>query len=185
VHLSHREKYIAIVAACVLVILVADQQVITPALDSRAALDTEQQKLQKEFENATWLFDRRRNIDGEFRDMQTKGLGTDPLGAESRLLHAIRDWAQETGMAVSSVKPERGDRDKESPVRVIDVLVSGTGTMQSVSRFLWRVESAPLPVRIASLQMGSRKDGADDLSVQLKLTTVYLAPEKEAGERGT
>jgi hypothetical protein len=49
--------------------------------------------------------------------------------------------------------------------------------MYAVSRFLWRVETAKVPIRVKEMQLGSRKEGADDLTLTLRLSTLYQAPQ--------
>jgi len=46
--------------------------------------------------------------------------------------------------------------------------------MQSVGRLIWRIENAQLPIRIEDIQLGSRTEGVDDMSLQLKLSAIYL-----------
>ena len=112
--------------------------------------------------------------------MTEKGLTETPGEAESQALHAVRDWTEQTGLSLSSVKPEyiagRGG------VRQIAFRAAGTGTMRAVARFLWEMESADLPLRIHDVQLGSRTEGRDDLSLQLSFSTLYapLAERTEA-----
>ena len=172
--LSKRETVIAALAVLMVGLLIADRYVITPLLDSGAALEAEGQRLVGELENAARLFERRRSMARKWQEMTAGGLAADPSDAEGRVLHAVRDWAEEAALALSSVKPERNER--EDGVGEIVVLASGTGTMRSVARFLWQVETTTLPMRIRELQLGSLKEGADDLSLQLKLSTLYRKP---------
>ena len=53
--------------------------------------------------------------------------------------------------------------------------VTANGGMAAVAGFLWRVESAKLPLRIKDVQIGGR-EGSDDLSLQMQVSTLYLAP---------
>ena len=93
------------------------------------------------------------------------------------MLHALRDWSQETGFALSSLKPgkttERGDLLETS------FQAAGTGPIEAMARLLWRIETASLPLRIEQLQLGARKEGADDLSLQLSLSSLCLPPAQE------
>ena len=124
------------------------------------------------------LFKRGKLVVGRWREMSNKGLTDDPAEAESQALHAVRDWSEETGLALSSVKPERlGGGDG---VRQITFRAAGTGTMRAVGRFLWQMESADIPLRIHDLQLGSRTEGRDALSLQLRFSTLY-APAAERG----
>jgi len=169
--LSGRERKIALVAALAVALLVADRYLITPALNSYASLSAQKTQLTQKLETSARLLERRQRMALKWQEMTESGLGADPARAEGNVLHAVRNWAEETGLTISSMRPDRGDgKDK---LAQITVLASGTGTMQSVARFLWRVETTSLPLRIRHLQLGSRKEGADDLSLQLTLSTVY------------
>jgi len=106
------------------------------------------------------------------------GLKRDPAEAESQILQAVGDWARDAGLKMSSVKPERMP-DKRS-LQEISFQAAGTGPMNAVARFLWRLETSKVPIRIKELQLGSRKEGTDDLTLQLRLSTLYQAPEPPA-----
>ena len=175
--LSKREQYVALAALAAILLLAADRYLLVPLIESGAALDAEQARLVGELENATRLFQRRRHLARRWDELTAGGLTDDPAEAESRLLHALRNWAQQEGLELSAMKPERTEQDGR--VREIGVTASGTGTMTAVSRFLWRMETAELPLRIRKLQLGSRKEGADELSLQLGASTLYLAPADE------
>jgi len=180
--LSKRETYIAVAAAAAVALLVADRYVITPLIEHGAAQQAEEQRLAAELEGAEVLFERRRLFARRWEELTAGGLVSDPAGAESRLLHAMRDWAQEAGLTLASVKPERSERDGN--VRQISVRASGTGSMRAVARFLWRAETTELPLRVHELQVGSRREGADELTVQVKASTLYLSADETAPPGG-
>ena len=64
-------------------------------------------------------------------------------------------------------------------MREITFQAAGTGPMSAVARFLWRMETAPFPLRVEELQVGARREGTDDLSLQLRVSTLYLAAEQQ------
>ena len=106
-----------------------------------------------------------------------------PTGeAESAVFHALREWSQESRLTLSSVKP--GKATTQGDLVALTFQVAGTGPMRSVAGFLWRVENARLPVRIEQLQLGSRKDGEDDLSLQLRLSAICLPPAGDVSGAG-
>jgi hypothetical protein len=181
VHLSGRETWLAVAAAVAVVVLLGDRYVLTPLLESGAAMQAEQQAVASELEGASALFAREGLLLRRWSEMTAGGLAADAAGAESRLLHALRDWAQEEGLELASLTPSRGERD--GALREVSVTVSATGRMASVARFLWRVETTTLPLRIRDLTLGSRTEGEDDLSLQLQLSTLY-APSGAAEAGG-
>jgi hypothetical protein len=56
--------------------------------------------------------------------------------------------------------------------------------MAQISRFLWRIQAATIPVRITDLQITSHKEGTDDLALVLGIGTIYPAPEPEKSPSG-
>lgn len=178
--LSKREKYILAIAVTVVTIFVADRYIITPFLALRAQVKAEKQSLIDKMEYATSLFKRRKLLGQKWQNMISGGLENDVSKTESKVLNAIRSWSQECGLMLSSVKPDRVVG--EGNLQEITFQVAGTGTMSSVSRFLWRIETARLPFKIKDIQLGSRDEEADDMSLQLRLSAIYLSTEVQDSE---
>ena len=107
--------------------------------------------------------------------MLTGSLKRDPGEAESQILHALRDWSEQTDLNLSSIRPERSTERTDVPE--ITFHISGSGSMNSISRFVWCLETAEIPIKVKVLSLGSRKEGIDDLSLQLRFSTLYLATE--------
>jgi len=177
---SKRERLLLVAVAAVLCVLALDVYVLTPFAEERAVTRDKHAGLQGKLAQATGLLRRRRVLGRKWSQMLADGLQGDPAEAESKLLWSLRDWSGQAGVRLSSLRPERSSEETTLPVISVDM--TGTGSMQAVSRLLWQVETAPLLVRITMLQLGSRKDGADDLSIHLKVTTLY-APEAPASGR--
>ena len=175
--LSKRERYVAAATIIAVAVLLLDRYLLTPFLDRQARAEAERQSVLHEMERATSLFARKRQMAPKWNDMLAGGLNCDASEAESQVLHAVRDWSQESSLNLSSVKPERIAQKGE--LQEIMFQVAATGPMSAVAGFLWRLETASLPIKVKELQVGSRKEGTDDLSVQLRISTLYLAAKPE------
>ena len=171
--LSRRERLIIAATLIAVMALVLDRYVVTPLWDARNAAEAQKQGLLDEMDRARGLLEHERRISPEWRAMTAAGLRRDPTEAESQVLHAVGDWAMEAGLRLSSMKPERVPEKKHH--QEITFQTTGTGSMNAVARFLWRVETAGIPIRVKELQLGSRKEGTDDLTLQLRLSTLYQA----------
>ncbi|MBM4016953.1 MAG: hypothetical protein FJ288_01280 [Planctomycetes bacterium] len=169
--LSRRERLIICLAAVAVALLVLDRYAVTPLLDYRAALENQKQGLLVEMERAAALLAHKHRIAPKWKEMTAAGLKHDPSEAESQILHAVRDWSAEAGLKLTSLKPDRLP-DKRS-LQEITFQAAGTGSMNAVARFLWRIETAKVPIRVKELQLGARKEGTDDLALQLRLSTLY------------
>jgi Tfp pilus assembly protein PilO len=175
--LSKRERYVATVTILAVLILGLDQFFIDPLLKRKEMLDSRIATAQEQLDRASRLFTTSRAANRKWSEMTHGGLRHDASEAESLVLHSVRDWAQDAGMSLSSVKPERTEKEKE--FYRITIRATGTGGMAQVGQFLWRIKTASVPVRITDLSINSRKEGTDDLAVQLGISTIYLAPETD------
>jgi hypothetical protein len=172
---TKRQRYLALATVAVVVIFGLDRFMVGPLMAQKEQLDVSIAEQQQRLAAAQRTFTTSRRVSGQWNAMLAGGLKTDISEAESQILHAIREWAQGAGMALSSVKPERIEREKD--FQKITLRATGTGTMQQVSRFLWQLQASPIPVRITDLQINARKEGIDDLSIQLGIATICFAPE--------
>jgi hypothetical protein len=176
--LSKREKFIGIGVLGALAILALDSLLIEPYWSSRSDLLAQQDKAQQTLNDNDSLFDRQRRLQKVWRDIQQGGLRPDAEQAESLAHHSILDWAQNTGVNIDSLgKPEITPLGK---FQVIRLNVNATGTMSQISNLLWALETAKIPMRIHELQLNSRREGTDDLSIRFSISTLCLAPQLAA-----
>jgi len=173
--LTKRERLIMVLTLAAVSILVLDRYVLIPLLDGRSSLQARKARLQGDMERANSLLVRRQKVDQRWRQMLTGSLKPDPGEAESQILHALRDWSEETGLNLTALRPERST--EKTNLREITFHISGSGSMSSISRFMWYLETAEIPIKVKVLRLGSRKEGIDDLSLQLRFSTLYLDTE--------
>jgi len=87
-------------------------------------------------------------------------------------------------MKVSSVvRQERSTSNTLLPEMCFHA--SGEGNLKAVAGFIWRLETAKFPLRIQSLQIGSQKPGADDLTVQVDFSTLYAPGGSQTPQAGS
>ncbi len=174
--LSRRELYIAIGTAIALALLALDRLLLTPYLERRSTLAADRQQAVAQLSQAQSLFDRQRKLRPIWATIQKSGLKADASAAESQAMHAILSWTQSAGVDLTTLKPER--TTQEGPFQVSSFHVTATGPMAAVSRLLWAMETPDIPIRVNDVQISPRKEGADDLSVQLSVSTLSR-PEKK------
>ncbi len=178
---TKRERVIIAVTVAAVCLLVLDWYVLTPVLDGREAVRAEKDRLVVALQKDQALLRRRKRLGPKWRGMVSGGMRRNPAEAESQILRAIQGWSTDMGVRLASLRPERSTEKTELPE--ITIHVAGTGSMMAVSRLLWRIETAKIPIKIKMLQLGSRKDGTDDLSLHLKVSTLYLPPDESAADR--
>ncbi len=176
--ISKRERYVGIAAIAAAALLGLDSYLLTPYLTQRDAIAAGRDDAKRRLSEADSLFERQRRLRDLWAEMQRGGLKVNPSQAESQALQAVLDWAQGAGVELAALKPERSTQ--EGKFQVISFNVTGNGSMASISRLLWSLETASIPVRLNDMQITPRKEGTDDLSVRLSVSALCMPPEADA-----
>ena len=173
--LSKRERYIGIITGIVLGALTLDRFIVSPLLDQMGELNTKISKTRNDLTTATDLIDLSQRAKAKWATMSRGAVRSDPIEAD-QIVNNVSDWAREAGMSLSSVKPERDEKEKDFNKKTFRA--TGAGSMSQLGRFLYRIQTATVPVRITDLSITTRKEGSDDLSISLGVATIYQ-PAKE------
>jgi hypothetical protein len=177
--LSKRERYILIAVVAAVAIFALDRFAVTPLWAKKNELAIQVLDRQGKLGRADELEKNRKALGDKWKAMSLAGLKTDASAAESMVLHAVRDWATESRLTLSSMKPDKTEPDKQ--LHKLHFRATATGNMAGMTSFLWRVRNATIPIRVTELQISSRKDGVDDLTMQIGLTTIFYAPAPLGG----
>jgi len=178
--LSKRERIIAIIAIAAVGFLVLNKFLIGPIADKLQQLEMQKQQLQVELNEAQNLFQRRRMLEENWKEMLADGLRNE-VEAESKIARAIDGWSRQSSLTLSSVKPDRTTADK-GPTEITFV-VAGTGTLEAVAQFLWQVETTPLPIKVKDMQLGSSNESGQSMSVQLRLSAICLGTAQKPQDK--
>ncbi len=179
--LSKRERIILIATIASVGLFVAVKFVIDPVQAKRDELESQRQQLQGDLNEAEMLISNNGRMQKKWDAMLSDGLRSE-TEAESRILSALREWSGAANMALSSIRPER--ISSERGLQEMIFTVAGRGTLDSVARFLWQIETAVLPVKIKDMQLGSSSESGDSMSLQLHLSALYLGAQKKRAESG-
>ena len=177
--LSKRERIMALVAVAVVGFLVLNKFLIGPVAGRLQQLETQKSQLLVELDEAQNLFRKRRVLEKEWKNALLEGLRNE-VEAESKVGRALNEWSQEARLTLSSVKPDRVASDKG--LKEMTFVVVGTGTLDAVARFLWQIETAPLPIKVKDMQLGSSNESGQSMSVQLRLSALCLGTEQKPSE---
>ena len=170
--MSKRESYIFLAAGIVLGVVMGDRLVVGPLLAARDEAQARRHSLAGKLNQANATLREGRQARPRWQEMTAAGIKNEDDEAVSQVLHAVRDWADGAGVSLSLLQRER--QTEKTPLPTIAFQAAGTGSMESVTKLLWRMQNATIPVRVTELQVWARNEGTDDLSVQMRLSTVYL-----------
>lgn len=178
--LTSREKIALLLAIAAVAILVADRYVLTPLAAKRTENKQLCSSMQAELEQSLSIMNRRKLLQVRWKEMLQGGLTDRPGQAESLVLRFLQESSKEAGLLLTSLQPEHSPA--ENQFGQIEFFISGSGSMRAVTRFLWHVETASLPLRVKTFQLGGNDENASQMSLQLTLSSIYIA-EEEQGEQ--
>jgi len=174
--LSKREKLIAIGVGVAAVIFVADYYVLDPYVKSREAVTKELENTTAKLREANSRLTRARRMDRDWRAMEAGagGVKTDQSAAQFQILEAVGEYAREAGVNLNSRTPQPENRNDRTQVLRLHAI--GTCNTASAAKLLWRVETAPIPLKVDEITLTSGKPGTDELAINLMVSTIWVKP---------
>lgn len=174
--MSKRERYIGLVTIAVLAILVLDQFIVGPSMERMAQLDADIAKKQQEMLSAQQLFTASNKANRSWAKM-SGDMARGGADVESRVLNSVREWAQDEGMRLPSVIPQPTQIEQGFSKSVLRA--TGSGSLNQIGRFLYRIQTTSMPIRITDMQLNAVKEGTDELSLNVGIATISPSETKQ------
>jgi hypothetical protein len=182
--LSKREKYIGIGAVGAVVILALNSFVYGPYEDRMAELKDEVTKAHQQRDANDHILKEQKDLQAEWSAMLANGLESDDSTAASRTQQAIQNWASSANISLESTNPDHQQAQKgafQTVIYSLDFNVAGNDSMRNVSRFLWAVETAKIPLRLNNLRVQAAREGSNEMNVKMVVSALYMPPTGQQG----
>jgi len=160
-----RQKLLLIVAGAAIGLLILDSIVLSPLTKAWANRSTEIVRLQKSVTEGQSLLERGERLRAVWSEMQTQALPKDAAKAEQDLISAFDRWGRANNVELGSIKPQwkRGTNSYSQ----LECRVDATGSISTLSRFLYEVEKSTLALRVDSVELTSRDETGQKLTLGL------------------
>ena len=122
------------------------------------------------------LLHREQVIRNSWDHMRTNMFPNNASEAENEMLRGFERWSQDSRISVTSIKNQwkRGEDDYVT----LECRADAYGSIQALARFLYSVEQDPLALKVESVEITSRDNDGQQLSLALQVSGVVLgAPE--------
>jgi hypothetical protein len=172
---SNRQRLLMILAGTAVFLLVLDSLVLTPLTKGWQTRRAEIAKLQKNVTEGRGVIERAERTRTVWAEMQSQALPKEAAKAEQDLVSAFDRWGRATSVELGSIKPQwkRGATNQYSQ---LECRVDASGTLTTLSRFLYEVEKSALALRVDSVELTSRDDSGQKLTLGLLVSGLRLAP---------
>jgi hypothetical protein len=153
------------------------QFVVVPMLERRDELSAQIDKANQDLSHSLNVVKKSKELAPRWTEINRAGLQRDASRAESQIYTAISAWARDAQLPSPGTKSDRTEKEKD--FQRITIRVTGNGTMEQISKFLYHIQTSNIPVKIVDLTITPRKEATDDLTLQLGLATIFLPPEAD------
>jgi hypothetical protein len=174
---DNRQQMLFIAAALGLAVLIGDRMVLQPLLKSWKERSTRIVELRKSVADAKSMLERDKNIRTRWSGMRTNMLANDVSLAEQQILKAFERWTSESRIAVTAIKPQWKRANRE--YMTLECRVDASGTLDTITRFLYNVEKDPLAVRVESVELAARDTTGGQFSLALQVSGLVLQPQED------
>lgn len=175
-NVRNREQWLGLVGAAMLAILLGDRLVLTPLTRTWKARAERIADLRRSVEQGIVLLDREKDIRERWQKMRTNTLSAEISVAESQVLKAFDGWSQDSGVSISSIRPQwkRGGDDSMNLECRADV----SGSLSSLTRFLYLAERDPLALKVDAIELTTRDNQAQQLTLGMQVSGLVITPPR-------
>jgi Tfp pilus assembly protein PilO len=174
VNISQRQQLLLVVAIAALVLLVGDRLVFQPLLKTWKDRSAEITQLKKSVEQSSQLLAREAALREHWERMRTNTLSSESSVAENQMLQAFYRWSQDSRITVNGIKPQW--KHNSDDYATFECRVDAAGTLADITRFLFEIEKDSLGVRLDVVEITSRDDRGQQLTVGLQVSGLQLNP---------
>jgi hypothetical protein len=180
--LSKREKSISVVVLVAAGIFTIDRLALEPYLERRTALMDQAQAKALTLTEAQTVLKRETQLRRLLAGMGAS-VESDPSAAEDQFLHLLHEWEQQAGVGKASF--HRVHMIELQGFTHLRYHVSAVGPMGAVASLLYRMETSPIPLRVDDLQMTPKREGGEELQMQMVVSTLCRKVTPAKPERAT
>src|SRR6476646_10170968 len=156
--LTTRERLMAFTLLAVGALFTLDRLVWEPFFEHRTDLLQQQEKKQIALREATRLLHQAERLKPVMTSLD-QTLKDDTSETENQLLHLIQEWQKECGLKNgSSVRLKTVD---EHGFSHLTFHITGIGPMRGVTIMFYRVETAPIPLRVDEVHVTPKEESGN------------------------
>ena len=172
-----RQRLLMILTLAAVGIFAADRILLSPLSDLWQRRSERIGELRTLIDRGTILIDRQDLLEQRWRQLQDRSLPANSSEAEGLIHQAANRWRIESDMNLESFKPQwlAGDDD----YRTCDCQINAKGELEAINRFLFALETDPLPIRLESLSY----DSQDENGSRFNLTARFSGLQFTKGNR--
>jgi hypothetical protein len=177
VKIKNRQQMLAVVAAAVVVLFIADKLIIDPLTSRWTARTKLIADLRKKVDDGHSLIRREQSLRGRWEQMRANTLPNNQSLAEQQVLKAFDRWCQESRVTPASISSQwKHDADD---FMTVEYRVEASGNLPAVARFLHDVEKDPMALKLQNVEISAHDNNGQQLTLGLQISGLVLTPQEQ------
>jgi hypothetical protein len=178
VEIKNRQKLLLIVVAIGAALLLGDNVVFEPLVASWKSRDTHIKELRSQVEDGHRLLQREIALRSRWDSWSTNALPPNQSLGEAQLFKAFDRWERASGITRVGLKPQwkQGEDDSYS---TLECRADYNGDIDKIKSFLYEVEKDPVGIKLDNVEISSRDDNGQQLSLGLQVSGLQLNPNPQ------
>lgn len=177
---ERREFLLKAVAAGVAGLFLLDRFVIEPVTQGWKEQGQRIAELREKVKRGRLLLAREKTIRARWDEMLRANLPAEVSLAETEVYKAVGRWAHDCQINLTSLTPQW--QTHEDGFETMECRVAATGDQASLGRFIFELETDPLPVNLEECEFATRDARGAQLTLTARMTFLRIA-RPEGGPR--
>ncbi|MEN9732096.1 MAG: hypothetical protein RLZ45_91 [Verrucomicrobiota bacterium] len=170
---ERRQRLLVVATATIAGLYMANLILVEPLYNWGARRAQQIEKLRKQVRSGEQLVGRADRVQEVWDRIRTHSLPANPSQAEQQLLNTLDQWARESGSEILDRVPQwRGD---EADHQTLTCRLEINGSLGSLTKFLQRLESGSLDLKVDAMQLTTRDPSAQQMTLGLQLNALVLS----------
>jgi hypothetical protein len=177
IDLPERQRWLMLAAGAGVVLLILNWAVITPLGAAWTAHADEIARLRTSIAEGRGLLARGPHLQQVWSGMRTEALPRDQAQSEHDVIFAFENWSRVSGVELGAVKPQ-WKQGATPDYSVLECRLDASGSLAALSRFLFELGKAPMALRVEAVELTSRDETGQRLTLGLTVTGLRLYPQE-------
>jgi Tfp pilus assembly protein PilO len=170
--IGNRQQFLIVLTAAAFALLIGDSLIVGPLAKLWSVRSAKITTLRNQVKDGNALIKRESVVRDQWNNMQANALPANTSQAAQQVINALDNWSRSTGAEVTSIMPQW--KNDSTNYMTYNCHVQASGTMGTLSQFIYQIEKGPMALKLDSLQLDAHDDTGQQLTLDLQISGLAL-----------
>ena len=170
--IENRQQFLIVLTVVAAALLIGNSLIYEPLANLWSARAAQIKDLRTKVRDGKLLVRREASIHSHWNDMLSNSLPPNTSQAEQQVVRALDGWSRGSGAEISSIMPQW--KNDSTNYVTLNCRVEASGSLGTLSRFLYDIEKGPAALRLDSVELSARDPAGQQLTLGLQVSGLAL-----------